>query len=266
MNEELPLFCNFRKLDFLSPGYELFFQFRRFTLRVLFLMFLISGVFNLVTNLRGDFCVPISNKIVAANLSDSEDCLWNLSNAISLANKIKDQRAIEIQQWLNLITVIALTIYFQYFRHKQRALTVELDEHTILPSDFTFLVSNIPTGNGQQTEEELKYFFKTHGLPCKRELNIQRIVLTYDVSEKIKLEREIEMLTMKKLEYQTKKENGAMALVDNKSLHKKIRSLEAKLKRLTEQFAKNASDHFLGTAFITVNTQQGLMLFQPNVN
>lgn len=220
-------------------------------------MFVISGIYNLYTNLQGDFCVPISNQTVAANLSDSEDCLWNLSNSISLANKIKDKHAIGIQQWLNLITVVALTIHFQFFRHSQRNLSMKLDEKTISPADFTFLVSNIPLGNGQQIQEELNYFFKTHGLPCKRELNIQRIVLTYDVSQKIEIERKIERLTMKKLEYQMKNVNGAIALVDNKSLHRKIRELEARLKRLTEQFAKNASDHFLGTAFITVNTQQG---------
>ena len=231
-------------------------------------MFAIGGIYNLYTNIIGDFCIPVNGKTVETNLSDSENCIWNLPNALSLANKIKNQQAIGIQQWLNLITVVALTVYFQYFRYIQRTVANKLNENTVSPSDFTFVVSNVPIRSARTIKKDLEYFFKTHGLPDKRELNIRRIVLSYDVVRKLqalKMTILSEKNRINKIEaYMNKNEQTRrrMTLADRMVfLRQKIRGLDSALKHLTREHTKNVGRHSLvtvhETAFITVNTQQG---------
>ena len=226
-------------------------------------MFAIGGIYNLYTNLQGNFCVPLNNKMVQVNLSDSENCTRNLPNALSLANKLKDQQAIGLQQWLNLTTVVALIIYFQYFRHKQRSVSIKLDENTVSPSDFTFVVSNVPIRSAQTIKNDLEEFFKTHGLPDKQQLTIKRIVLAYDVNQQL-LVRKIEKIeeTIKDFDEQLKRNNKSITLMDRISHRQKVRSLEKKLQYLNDEDQKSMAENPVktvhGTAFITVNTQKGI--------
>ena len=230
-------------------------------------MFAICGIYNLYTNLLGDSCIPLNNNTDTAELSDNEDCIWNLPNALSLANKINNSEAIGIQQWLNLITVITLTVYFQFFRHKQRSVSIKLNENTVSPADFTFVVSNVPIRSARTINKDLEVFFKYHGLPDERKLNIRRIVLSYDVIRKLqalKMTIQAEKHRVNKIEnYMTKKQDKRRVTLKDKVvfLRQKIRHLDKALKHLTIEHKKNVARPSLvtvhETAFITVNTQQG---------
>mgnify|MGYP000907624614 FL=1 len=236
----------------------MFFQFRRFTLKVLLLILIVSGIYNLYTNYNGDFCVETNNRLILKEeLLDPMFCIRNFSNALSLQNKLLNPDAIAKQQTLNLLTVIVLMLYFQKFRFSQRKLAMRINAQRITPSDYTCKISNIPLGQGKEIAQELHDFLKTNGLPNGRELNIQRIVLTYNVKEKIQIEKMIDKLTRKKRKEESRKQKGRPYVIDPKLLDEQIRECELKKRTLSEEFARGHSECFTGTAFVTVNTQKG---------
>ena len=249
---------DFQQLSYLPPGYAMYFQFRNFTLNVLLLIFCVGGLYNLYTNYYGDFCIEMRNKIVVdAGYIDSEICLKNFSNSLSLQNKMSNATAIYTQQLLNLLTVVILMLYYQKFRYAQRKLAVKLSEQRITPGDYTFMVTNLPKGHGREILQELKDFFTVNGLPDHRPLDIRRIVLTYNVREKIKIERKIDKLARKKIQDEKRRQNGQTPLLNPDHIDEHIREYERKMRLISQTFATGASESFTGTAFITVNTQKG---------
>ena len=235
----------------------MFFQFRNFTLKVLLLMLLVSGLYNLYTNYIGNGCIHYKHRIPKGAYLDPELCLRTFANSVSLRNKIADSIAVSNQQVLNLLTIFVLMIYYQQFRWSQRKLAVKIDERELTPGDYTFSVSNIPPENGREISQELHSFFKKHGLPGNKPLDIRRIVLAYNVSEIIRLEKTIDKLARKKLREEKRKQKGLPPLRNTQDLDYQIKRNELKLRLISQEYARGASKNFIGTAFITVNTRQG---------
>jgi len=51
--------CNTNDLSFLGSGYPLFFDYIRYCIYILVIIFVISGVFNLVTNTMASDCLSV---------------------------------------------------------------------------------------------------------------------------------------------------------------------------------------------------------------
>lgn len=118
-------------LGFLGPGIPFFFIVIRFCLVTLFLMFLLSGLSNLVmNNLYG--VIP-------------EGETWNWVNRGTIGAIIGgDEGFIDVLQIQIFATILILIAFFQIIRKQLRETVTTADDDEVTPDDFSVMVSRMP--------------------------------------------------------------------------------------------------------------------------
>lgn len=115
------------------------------------IIFLFSGVFNIATNLKIDGCANDDIEVYG------KKCLPALWNRLSLANKSQTDEFQETQAFLNLLTIIASSIYLSYCRFVQRKTAFKCDTNIVSPSDYSIRVDGLPK---DAKISEIKSFFE----------------------------------------------------------------------------------------------------------
>jgi hypothetical protein len=84
------------------------FVFIKYSISLLLLFFLITGLYNLITDAESNDCSEISN--------DSNYCDQNYIISFTIANKRDHDILLQVQPILNIIVVIMSLFFFQYLR------------------------------------------------------------------------------------------------------------------------------------------------------
>ena len=110
-----PPFCYdpTQKLMFLGPGVPLLFIFTRVSTLLLLLMTLLFSVFALVTNIAADNCS-------ATQSNSSQVCSTSIFVRLSIANKIFDERSINIQNYLLVVFLLFYIAFLQLLIYTTR--------------------------------------------------------------------------------------------------------------------------------------------------
>ena len=211
-----------------------------------------SGIFNLITNIKGEYCKSRSEVSDPKELA--EMCALNWISLFALPNKINAPDDMRIQNILSLVSVVIIIFILMIFRRTQRKIDAEVDESILSPADYTLMVQNIPTMRDQNYEEELKEFFRTTAIPG-REVFVKKISLVYDIDEIEEIEKEIQK-TVNEKKAALKKDPKASVL----EFDEKIEKFEIELNEACHRI-RNDYKYFAGVAFISVNTEDGLLFF-----
>ncbi|CAD8092456.1 unnamed protein product [Paramecium primaurelia] len=282
--------CNNQDYSFLGAGMPLYFEYIKACILMLIVMFVTSGDYNIITNIAfGQSCQSL-DKSIGFEIDEKAVCIFNWVTGLSLANKREDQEFIDLQQMLNLISMLTLIILFQYFRKEQRAFDTEIDSNTYYASDYTILLKNIPTHTEglknddfdqdlkdylevyiERTyekpievldyEEELRQFLQRNNRPEKKLSRVVAVNLCYNIEEQTILEQEKQSKIAQKQKllpslYDQGLLPGSEDINNNeqiKEIDNQIIEIEQKLEALEKRFVegKDVKQYFLGQAFVT---------------
>lgn len=206
-----------------------------------------SGIYNLITNIKGDFCKTRSE--VSDPKEMEEMCVLNWISIFALPNKINNPEEMRIQNLLSLISVVIIIFILMLFRRNQRKIDAEVDESILSPADYTLMVQNIPTMINTNYEEELREFFTNRALPKGSELVVKKISLVYDIDEIEEIEKKINLTVEEKKKALKKDINHPVGEFDEK-----LEKLEEEIQEVCTKI-KNDYTAFAGVAFISVNTE-----------
>lgn len=281
--ENLPISCNLDELKFLGSGFPLFYNYIKYCLLILSVLFLTTSIYNIVTNaVYGHFCQPSDekeavhsdahhknlietfqndlgraafmnleekkNNEASADSEHSHGCYLNWMSMLSLPNKKDNKEYMMIQETLNLVAGILIMIILLFFRKSQRDLNDLVDSETNSPSDYSILVKNIPTFRGVDYQKEIKNFFETK-ISLEKTFNVTKVCLLYDMEEVEEIENEIKNKVKSK---QQCMRNG----YDLKEIEEEIEKLEHKLKETKFKIEKDPMA-FEGMAIVSFRTEDG---------
>lgn len=130
----------------------MFFQFFYFAIGLQLIIFLISGLYNILTNLSVDDCKS-GKFVIIGNICNPT---WWVR--MSLVNKLSSEIFENGQDITNLISVILCVLFLQICRYLQRKEAFECDKKVISATDYSIVVENLP----QNCKiSEIRLFFET---------------------------------------------------------------------------------------------------------
>lgn len=210
----------------IGVGYALYFDFIKYSIYLLVLLFAVSGLYNLVTNIVAGDCT-------VTNLT----CLGDYISIMAIQNKFNHPELIEGQLIVNLISVILMMLYFHYIRFRFRKASIKADDITITPSDYTIRLKNLPI---DVSNDDLKNWILELG-DDNNTLEIRKINRAFQILEYLEAKQKLTGLQNK-----VKK-----ASVKNKPiLGKQIDELNEYLKK----FKAEKDFTVTKTAFVTFKT------------
>jgi hypothetical protein len=233
----------------------MYFQFLAFCAIICFTMFGSSGLYNVYSNYHGESCYDLAEipRPVTKDFFTTE-CLRDHVNLFTIANKRNDDFSMDTQEVFNLSTVIILIFLLQYLRKIQRETALLCDEKIISASDFTARVSHMPLvyPKGTSMAEDIKVFFRYKALPG-RILNVQKVNICYDVSEKLELADEIEELILERkiLETELGKEEK------RKKVQAELDEKKEEMAKINRKYQIGDVELFRGECYVTFDTQEG---------
>lgn len=262
-NKLLPICCDNKSMNFLSPGFPMYFQFIKFSLVILFTIMLTSGVHNAYTFYYGSSCQDTDEEFVQRNDRSSgpliNQCNKNFVNLFTIANRRNEIDYLQKSDIYNFFTITTLLLILQFIRKIQKQTAIECDERQITASDFTARVINLPRDftEAQDIDEEIRKFFEKQGCPGT-ELNVQEVSVCYDCSEKSRIKTRLKEAKIRKLKLQHTK----AADVHEKAIEidNEIKQLESDLKQENKRLEDGVGVNrlFEGEAYVTFETQQEL--------
>lgn len=185
--ELIPLKASLSELYPLGSGYVLYFRLLKYSIALLGLLFVISGVFGTLSNLVAEDCFPSDAD------RDTAYCMRDYISIFTIANKRDSTELLKIQMVLNLVAIIAIIIFFQYIYYRLRQTIVEADTQTITPSDYTIELSGMQS---DVKDERIIRWIESLG-NHKNVIKCKKINKTYDIREYIKLNKEKDELIVK---------------------------------------------------------------------
>jgi len=142
---------------------------------MLILIFLVSGAFNLVTNIVQGDCSSYD--------LDNAYCIKGYILSFTIPNKRDHKDYLKAQLCLNVATVVVIMFFFHYLRYQFRKTEIEADDRTVSPPDYTIMIEGIPP---EATNEEVEQWVKALGNE-EMELEVERIVRSYAINVYLQL-------------------------------------------------------------------------------
>ncbi len=164
-NQLIPLCSSSKELVFLGSGFPLFFNFIKYSIGLLFMILMIAGCYNLITNIESADCND-SLEILG------KKCTADYFTQTSLLNKANSHQFLNSQEILNLISVLFTMVFLHILRFKQRKLAFQCDLHIITASDYTLQISNLPP---QLNEKKLIEFLENLPIKTKEKIKVDFI-------------------------------------------------------------------------------------------
>ena len=240
----------------MGPGLPLYFEFIIFAIFLLVTAFLIEGIFGLISNSGGNYCVNES--------LSTERCINNAISTTSIANIINDKQSYYIKSWLNFFTILIIFGFLQIFRRHQRLTDREIDRGLTSASDYSIMITKLPIGEYDEATllEFVTQLWATEN-PKAKPIRIVRIIIAYNISKYMEVIKKIERLKSKK--------NQAEGFLNLKGKYPSGFNLEAinnemnilldDKAKLENEINKGSIANSCGVAFVTFGCQEGIIFF-----
>jgi len=212
---------------------------------MLFLIFIVGGAFNLVTNVVQGDCE--STNVQTAN---TPYCVKGYILSFTIPNKRDHDDYLRVQLALNLATVVVIMFFFHYLRYQFRKTEIEADDRIVSPPDYTVMIEGIPP---EATNEEVEAWIKNLGKKGNMELNVMRIVRSYAIDAYLQLLKKNRNLVKQKNMLRNKQ--GKFEPVDEatiKDIDSQINDVASQLTDLKKVGIKRCS-----ILFVTFKTAHG---------
>lgn len=252
-NQKIPVCVKHNELDFLGPGFPLFYEFLIFCIVCIFLLLCIQGIYGLRTNYDGNACYLANFRISG---QDYKPCSENWINIFSWFNKVERD---DLQSGLNLLGSFALLIILNIFKFRHKSVEIEVDNNNISPSDYTVQVSELPL---TEKEEDIKVFFEN--CIAKRKITVSKVTMAYQVENYIALKRKkdelisIQSNLLSSISFSQK----YVISVNPKTLKKKnavendLVLIQKKIEAFEKECETNAGEKFCGVVFLSLQSEE----------
>jgi hypothetical protein len=277
-NDLLELCCDKVDLGFLGPGFPLYYEFIHFCVYALLGVFLIHGVYSIITNNKENDCidgVPYNNlKSLLINISALSNITQNKSLIIppechrdyisvtSVANINASHDVYYTQSWLTLASVVVFLIAMQFLRRQQSLTENECDRGLVSASDYTIMLSDLQPGRYKKEDVEriIKNLWERGRHSSDNEqIKISKITLSYDISNYIQLVRKKNELLLKKTKaVESQKHNKPLPKdYDEGKLDEEIRNLNEKIEKEGDEIEESLENNSKvgDRVFITFSSQ-----------
>ncbi|KAL4470248.1 hypothetical protein ABPG74_011859 [Tetrahymena malaccensis] len=225
-SELLPIWkSTYEDLSYLGPTYPMYFQFMRYSIAFISIIFLISGIYNLIENSKGDFCDKLS-KQYPNNLT--KICQNSFFENTAGSNRDRNDPDVG-NAVLNLITCIVMMIFSTAFRVRQIKFEREIDRSDISVSDYTVFINKIPLN---KTRQDIINFLQSQ-VPG------------------IKVEKVVQAFKLKKFQELNQRMLKAKSEQERKQFLKEIKFYE---KQCFDE--DGISDTFCGAAFVSFEKEE----------
>ena len=213
--DNIPLTADLEEIYFLGCGFPSYFIFIKYSIMLLVSVFLISGMFNLVTNYFHSECSTHNSKSV---------CGQGFILSFALSNKRNNPKLLTIFLILNLTSVCFVTLFFHFIRYKLRKTEKIVDNATVTPSDYTLELRGVePSMSNEDVINWLKSF-----QTVSKANGVVKINRTYNIKEYIQFTKQKVDLIKEKTKY----ENNISKLEE---LDNKITEIESKLENFKKK-------------------------------
>ena len=256
-NQKVPLCENHNKLDFLGPGFPLFYEFLIFCIICIFLLLCIQGIYGLATNPNGHACEYINLRKAPVRCNE---------NGINLYSWFNKEERDEVQSGLNLCGAFCLLILLNIFKYRHKQVEMKLENNIVSPSDYTIQVSELPYNEMKHDNmfihDKLQSFFE-NCIP-NRKIKISKVNLAYFVENHVNLKNLKEDLIAKQsnlirsiFHAEGKKGVPQLLLEERKNeVDKKMAEVQEKIEKFENEGETGASDKFCGVAYISTQTEE----------
>ncbi|CAK64281.1 unnamed protein product (macronuclear) [Paramecium tetraurelia] len=239
---QLPLTASILDFSFNGPGVSLYFDFLMFSSVLISTFIIVCGIYDLIASTLGDTCHKL-------NTMGELECVDNFYSKFAKANQ-DNQHPDIAGSVLNFITTLILIILLFLYRKRINLLANKIDEKSILASDYSIIIENIPR---DAKEEEIRQFFsKINNVEYK----IQKICMGYQIQEYLRIlksKQEQEKTFTKILECERLGKPIPPRLPNKVDLTKTLDQLAYQLDQYEDNFQN--SFQFSGVAIISYNTE-----------
>lgn len=220
------------------------------------IIFIVSGIFNIITNLQIDGCNQPSYLYVFDKRC--EPTWWT---RISLVSKSETDPYETDQEVTNLITVVFCIIFLQICRFYQRKEAFKCDVKLVTVSDYSIEVTGFPV---ETKLSEIRDFFLGLESLINMNLHIIDINRSFFISDFVESTRKMEDLIRQKTSLElhiSLSENELLEKKKFEAYRKKLLQVEAQIEILYEQLKEEKKlfkekCRFTGTVFITFETPE----------
>ncbi|EAR89597.2 transmembrane protein, putative (macronuclear) [Tetrahymena thermophila SB210] len=225
-SELIPIWkSTYQDLSYLGPTYPMYFQFMRYSIAFISIIFLISGIYNLIANSQGDYCNKLSKQFPNNLTKICQDSVFETT-----AGSNRDRNDPDFgNAILNLITCIVMMIFSTAFRVRQIKFEKEIDKSDISVSDYTVFINKIPLN---KTRQDIINFLQSQ-VPG------------------IKVEKVVQAFKLKKFQELNQRMLQAKSEQERKQFLKEIKLYE---KQCFDE--DGISDTFCGAAFVSFEKEE----------
>jgi hypothetical protein len=232
----------------LGIGFPCFFEHAINLVALIVALLIISGLFNLATNLIANDCQTSS----AQNA-----CHKEFFTTLSVANKKNHETYLQIQSVLNFAAVIAVIGLLHFMRWRHRKLVSRLDAENLTPEDYTVKMENLPPG---VDESRIIKFFESETFGSHI---AKKVVFCYDIDHLVRAQRHL--LENKKLQHKIAKlaERGRPLPANTPSkeeIDRIVEGLETLVVKLENETLMTGK--FCNIAFVSFNLPAGRSICQ----
>jgi len=236
--QKFSLGSSLKRTYHLGPGYALYFQFFKYCIFFLILVFVCSGLHNLLTSAVGNDCADEFTK------GGVNYCNQGLAMTYSLANQRNNADSLTLQNILNVLTLLGSIWYFQYVHFHMRKKIMEADRMTITPSDYTIQIKGLPTDPDKYLykDSEIIEFIEQHSAEDVQ-IRVKKVVRAYAISEYIEYLKQKESL------------ENLLTITDTLKIYKAERSRwKKKLRAIIEKIeeARKTGFKYTDTAYVSL--------------
>jgi hypothetical protein len=226
----------------LRSGYILYFRFLKHSGVLLLIIFILSGFFNIITNVASGDCEEKGTKI---SDNDPRLCAKDFITIFTIANKKDHDDLIASQASLNLIALLIMLAYFHYMRIDFRHIVLKEDMEDT-PSDYTLRIDGLRDDNKSEwTNKDIQKFFNEL-FKGKDAVHVVSIVRTFKISEyvrsKVRLERYRSKLNSTKAKYESddasRKKEIEEKMKEIEKMDEKKKEIEMKKIQISEDVDK----------------------------
>jgi len=190
--ELIPLNASLKEIYHLGSGFTTYFMFIKYAGVLLISIFLISGLFNLITNFHANDC-PEEDP----DSSTSSFCRQGVILKFAISNKRDHFDLLNTTLILNLSSVVAIIFFFHFLRYQFRKAETIVDSETVTPSDYTLELKGV---DPSMTEEAIKNWLQGFG-SAKNPVEVVKVNRAYNIKTYVRLIKEKEVLLKKKIKY-----------------------------------------------------------------
>jgi len=203
----------------LGVGYPTYFEFIRHSTNLLISMFIISGIYGIVSNVVAGDC--------SSQSVETEDvyCVKGYILSFTLTNKRDNEGLLIAQLALNLVSAVVVMLLLHYVRLRLRQINFKADSQAVTSSDYTVEIQNVPA---EATEQDIRDWILSLEEKCGK-LEIEKVVRPYAINQYIELTNEKSALKIHLAEL-------------NKALNKKNLKKKAKVEEKIKEISKKIQE------------------------